>query len=346
MVTQRRPELPEGLPRQPGHRAGAAPRPRLGHHRRREDRAARQRRAVPQPARQRERPRRDGEEPAGAEHAEHHLRDDGHAARGRRAGRILEPPERRLRHRARRQDAEELQLLVGVQREIGWGTVLDVTYAGFQMRNGEMDVQHQPGARRRAVRRRQPAERATRRTRRPPSRTSSCARTSATRTSRSARTSAPASYNSLQVQLNRRYISGLQFAVAYTLGEDRQRRQRPINTLRPGRRRGTRGPTARPSSQPRRQLHVGRAERQPAVEQRARPAACSTAGSSRATPRSSAATGPARRTSTTDNFDFTGGDGGTRPRGSTGDAVLHERQLRSDARRHRQLSSTSRRSAG
>ena len=29
---------------------------------------------------------------------------------------------------------------VGVQREIGWGTVLDVTYAGFQMRNGEMST--------------------------------------------------------------------------------------------------------------------------------------------------------------------------------------------------------------
>ena len=27
---------------------------------------------------------------------------------------------------------------VGIQRDIGWGTVIDVTYAGFQMRNGEM----------------------------------------------------------------------------------------------------------------------------------------------------------------------------------------------------------------
>ena len=42
---------------------------------------------------------------------QHHLRDDGHAARGRRAGRLLEPAEQRVRDRARCADAEELQLL-------------------------------------------------------------------------------------------------------------------------------------------------------------------------------------------------------------------------------------------
>ncbi len=39
-------------------------------------------------------------------------------------------------------------------------------------------------------------------------------------------------------------------------------------------------------------------------------------------------------TSTTDNFDFTGGDGGTRPRISGDTHVLERRQLRSDAGRH------------
>ena len=28
---------------------------------------------------------------------------------------------------------------IGVQRELGWGTVIDVTYAGFQMRDAEMN---------------------------------------------------------------------------------------------------------------------------------------------------------------------------------------------------------------
>ncbi len=33
---------------------------------------------------------------------------------------------------------------VGVQRELGWGTVLDVTYAGYQMRNAEMSTDINP----------------------------------------------------------------------------------------------------------------------------------------------------------------------------------------------------------
>ena len=92
---QQRSELPEGLPRQPGHRARAARGHRVGPGRRRKDRDPRQRRAVSQPARQRERHGRDGEESSGAEHAEHLLRDDGHAAGrgGRRArSRIARAP--------------------------------------------------------------------------------------------------------------------------------------------------------------------------------------------------------------------------------------------------------------
>jgi hypothetical protein len=106
----------------------------------------------------------------------------------------------------------------GIQREIGWGTVLDVTYAGFQMRNGEMETNINPvpdGARFVDVNP-QNAD------------------------PRNPTTAKPAEflrpylgyqaitirshfgrghYNSLQVQLNRRYIRGLQFAVAYTLAK-------------------------------------------------------------------------------------------------------------------------------
>ena len=60
------------------------------------------------------------------------------------AGRVLESSEQCLRHRARRQDADSYNYSAGVQREIGWGTVLDVTYAGFQMRHGEMATNINP----------------------------------------------------------------------------------------------------------------------------------------------------------------------------------------------------------
>jgi hypothetical protein len=104
----------------------------------------------------------------------------------------------------------------GIQRELGWGTVLDVTYAGFQMRHGEMSTNINlvpDGARFLDVN--------------PQNRNP--------QTANSAKPSeflrpylgyqnitirshfGDAHYNSLQVQLNRRYINGLQFAVAYTL---------------------------------------------------------------------------------------------------------------------------------
>ncbi len=115
--------------------------------------------AVPQPARQRQRHGRDGAESAGAEHAEHHLRD---------AWTRCSPPARRARSRivraassassATRKTPKSYNYSAGIQRELGWGTVLDVTYAGFQMRHGEMSTQHQRGSRRGPVPRRQPAE--------------------------------------------------------------------------------------------------------------------------------------------------------------------------------------------
>ena len=53
-----------------------------------------------------------------------------------------------------------------------------------------------------------------------------------------------ASYNSMQVQLNRRYINGLQFAVAYTLGKTVSDGT-TFNPLRPGKawNEGPDGPT-------------------------------------------------------------------------------------------------------
>ena len=35
---------------------------------------------------------------------------------------------------------QSLNYSAGVQRELGWGTVIDVTYAGWQMRHGEMST--------------------------------------------------------------------------------------------------------------------------------------------------------------------------------------------------------------
>ena len=67
---------------------------------------------------------------------------------------------------------------------------------------------------------------------------SSCGRTLVIRTSPFARISARRTYNSLQVQLNRRYIHGLQFAVAYTLAKTisfgPNSDPPSYNTLRPG----------------------------------------------------------------------------------------------------------------
>ena len=113
MVSSSRSELPERVPRQPGHRAGAAAGLGVGRAGRREDRRAHERRAVSQPARQRERHGRDGAESAGAEHAQHLLRDAWTRCWPRARRGILEPSEQRVRHRARREDAEELQLFRG-----------------------------------------------------------------------------------------------------------------------------------------------------------------------------------------------------------------------------------------
>ena len=112
---------------------------------------------------------------------------------------------------------KSLNYSVGIQREIGWGTVLDVTYAGSQTRNIEttyaindlpygsnfIDVNPQNI---------NPA-------------TGTVLPADFLRPYRGFGTvsirqnTGKTDYNSMQVQLNRRYIKGLQFALAYTLAK-------------------------------------------------------------------------------------------------------------------------------
>ena len=204
---------------------------------------------------------------------------------------------------------------IGVQRELGWGTVLDVTYAGFQMRHGEMESNINPvpdGARFLDVN---------------PQNANPQNPTSAK----------PAEFlrpylgyqainirshfgeshnNSLQVQLNRRYIRGLQFAVAYTLSKTISDGT-SFNPLRPGKEWNV-GPDG--STQwhnlivnytwdvPNGSGFWSNAFTRGLLDgwQISGDTAIVSGDWSGAS------------TSTTDNFDFTGGDGGTRPRISGG----------------------------
>ncbi|MPY87032.1 MAG: TonB-dependent receptor plug domain-containing protein [Luteitalea sp.] len=121
---------------------------------------------------------------------------------------------------------------VGVQREIGWGTVLDVTYAGFQARDAEMNtsINTVPDEAQFLDVNPQNAN---------PQNPDSAKPSEFLRpflgyqdiTIR--QHFGTGSYNALQVQLNRRYIRGLQFAVAYTLGKTITDGT-SFNTLRPG----------------------------------------------------------------------------------------------------------------
>lgn len=121
---------------------------------------------------------------------------------------------------------------VGVQRELGWGTVVDVTYAGFQMRNGEMTTNINPvpdGARFLDV---NPQNRDPRNANNP--KPPEFLRPYLGYQDINIRSHfGRARYNSLQVQLNRRYIRGLQFAVAYTLAKTISDGT-SFNPLRPG----------------------------------------------------------------------------------------------------------------
>ena len=106
----------------------------------------------------------------------------------------------------------------GVQRELGWGTVLDVTYSGYHLSHAEMSTNINVVPDEARFLDVHPENRN-------PQTASSAKANEFLRpysgyqdiTIRSH--FGTAYYNSMQVQLNRRYINGLQFAVAYTLAK-------------------------------------------------------------------------------------------------------------------------------
>jgi hypothetical protein len=210
----------------------------------------------------------------------------------------------------------------GVQRELGWGTVVDVTYSGFQMRNGEMETNINPvpdGARYVDIN---------------PQNADPRNPTSA----KPAEFLRPypgyqainirshfggAHYNALQVQLNRRYVRGLQFAVAYTLAKtvsDATSSNPPsFNPLRPGK-------AWNESPDGSTQFHnlifsytwdVPKGSR---LWNHALTRGLLDGWQLSGDTALVSGDWAGASTSTTDNFDFTGGDGGTRPR-ITGNAV-------------------------
>jgi hypothetical protein len=199
----------------------------------------------------------------------------------------------------------------GISRELGWGTVLDVTYAGFQMRNGEMESNINPvpdGARFVDVNPqnadpRNPATAKPAEFLRP-----YLGYQAITIRSHFGR----GSYNSLQVQLNRRYIRGLQFAVAYTLAKT-VTDGTTFNPLRPG-------PAWNEAPDGSTQYHnlimsytwdvPGGSRLWNNALTRGLLDGWQISGDTALVSGDWAGAS----TSNTDNFDFTGGDGGTRPR--------------------------------
>jgi Carboxypeptidase regulatory-like domain/TonB-dependent Receptor Plug Domain len=112
---------------------------------------------------------------------------------------------------------ESLNYSIGVQRELGWGTVLDVTYAGSQTRKIEVTYQLNDlpyGANFIDVNPQNIDPR-----------TGGVVPANFLRPYRGyggigiRQNTGETDYNSLQVQLNRRYIKGFQFALAYTLAK-------------------------------------------------------------------------------------------------------------------------------
>ena len=113
---------------------------------------------------------------------------------------------------------KSLNYSIGVQRELGWGTVLDVTYAGSKTQNIEMTYELQRPALWHQLHRRPPGEHRS-------ADADGVLPANFLRPYRGYGTigvrqnTGDTDYNSMQVQLNRRYISGLQFALAYTLAK-------------------------------------------------------------------------------------------------------------------------------
>jgi hypothetical protein len=205
---------------------------------------------------------------------------------------------------------------VGVQREIGWGTVLDVTYAGFEMRNAEMatSINTVPDTARfvdvhpENANPQNPATAKPNEFLRP-----YYGYQNITIREHFGR----ATYNSLQLQLNRRYINGLQFAVAYTYGKtktDGTSGDPPAyNTVRPGDA-WNYGPA---TSTQEHALVVNYTWDVPSGSQLWNNAiARGLFDGWQLSGDTAWVSGDwsGASTSTTDNFDFTGGDGGVRPR--------------------------------
>jgi hypothetical protein len=113
---------------------------------------------------------------------------------------------------------ESFNYSAGIQRELGWGTVLDVTYSGYQLKHGEManSINVVPDeARFLDI---HPENRNPQNPNSP--KPNEFLRPYSGYQDITIRSHfGDAHYNSLQVQLNRRYINGLQFAVAYTLAK-------------------------------------------------------------------------------------------------------------------------------
>jgi hypothetical protein len=200
---------------------------------------------------------------------------------------------------------------IGIQRELGWGTVLDVTYAGFQMRNAEMSssINTVPDGARYLDINPQNAN---------PQNPTTAKPAEFLRPYRGYQDITirehfgRGSYNALQLQLNRRYINGLQFAVAYTYGKTVSDGT-AYNTVRPGEA-WNEGPDAETQLQ---NLVINYTWDVPNGSRFAdnwftRGALDGWQFSGDTAFVSGDWAGAS--TSTTDNFDFTGGDGGTRPR--------------------------------
>jgi hypothetical protein len=199
----------------------------------------------------------------------------------------------------------------GIQRELGWGTVIDVTYAGFQMRNGEMSTNINPvpdGARFLDL---HPENRNPQNANNP--KPNEFLRPYLGYQNITIRSHfGSAHYNSLQVQLNRRYINGLQFAVAYTLAKTFGNGD-SFNPLRPG-------PAWNDAPDSSTQLHnlvvnytwdVPNGSRMwNNLLTRGLLDGWQVSGDTALV----SGDWSGVSTSTTDNFDFTGGDGGTRAR--------------------------------
>ena len=200
---------------------------------------------------------------------------------------------------------------IGVQREVGWGTVLDVTYAGFQMRDAEMNVSINsvPDGARFVDVNPQNANPQNPTTAKP----NEFLRPYYGYQDITMRSHfGTASYNALQVQLNRRYINGLQFAVAYTFGQTTSDGT-TYNTLRPGPawNEGPDGSTQYHNLVVNYTWDLPNGSRMwDNVLTRGLLDGWQLSGDTGLV----SGDWNGATTSTTDNFDFTGGDGGTRPR--------------------------------